>query len=71
MPLPAFARSHAAAAGRRCAAIDRYLPPGAPTAANPQHRRAAAYGTDNGRTDRRILYRCMDPAAQYASEQCQ
>jgi len=42
------------------AAVDRYLMPARPTAANLQH--AGRDGRTGGETDRRTLYRCMEPA---------
>ena len=47
-------------AGR--AVIDRYLLPAEPTAANPPRAAAAGEWDRDGQTDRRTLYRYMDPA---------
>jgi len=56
-------------AGR--AAIDRYIGPARPTAANPPQRHAAdsmqSIAETDRRTDRRTPYRYIDPAAYYAS----
>jgi len=44
------------------AVIDRYLLPAEPTAANPPRAAAAGEWDRDGQTDRRTLYRYMDPA---------
>ena len=48
------------------AAIDQYLLPAGPTAANPPHA-AAAVNSGDGQTVRRTPYRYIDPDADYAS----
>ena len=65
--LPASAAARRAAAPCCCgagrAAIDRYILPAGPTAANPPH--DAATGERDGQTDRRTAYRFID-AARYS-----
>jgi len=51
---------------RCCAAIDRYLLPAEPTAANVPHNAAAVDSWDT-QTDGRTSCRYIDPAARYAS----